>query len=131
MILSVKNKFQYGVKYNKPFGDKWESRIIFKTTAFVVVPHKGQPLPQIFGFELNEVDKCPLCGKRLEDSQLMSRVGGGDESQANRWPWHTTISEVKQGSFSYICGGTLLRSNAVITSGELRIKKNLEKTIES
>jgi hypothetical protein len=105
------------VKYNKPTGDKWESRILFKTSVFVVVPHQGHLLPQIFGFELNEVDKCPLCGKKLEKN-LMSRISGGDDSDAVRWPWHSTVYQIKHGSFSYICGGTLVQSKAVLTSGE-------------
>lgn len=61
----------------------------------------------------------PLCGKRL-DTSLVSRISGGDESDAVRWPWHSTIYRIKQGSFSYLCGGTLIQSKAVITSGKIK-----------
>lgn len=103
------------MKFNKPNGDKWESRIQFKTTVFVVVPHKGNPLPQIFGFELNGIDKCPLCGKKLEN--LASRISGGDDSDSIRWPWHSTVYQIRFGSFSYVCGGTLIQTKTVITAG--------------
>lgn len=90
---------------------------MFKTTVFVVVPLKGHQVPQIFGFELNGIDKCPLCGKRIE-LNLPSRISGGEDSDAIRWPWHSTIYQIKSGSFSYICGGTLILSKAVITTGK-------------
>lgn len=94
---------------------------MFKTTVFVVVPQKGHPLPQIFGFELNGNDKCPLCGKKLEVN-LPSRIAGGDDSDSVRWPWHTTIYQIKSGSFSYICGGTLIQSKTVVTTGNFRFQ---------
>lgn len=97
---------------------------MFKTTVFVVVPHKGQPVPQIFGFELNGIDKCPLCGKRLEKN-LPSRISGGDDSDTIQWPWHSTVYRIKSGSFSYICGGTLIQNKAVITSGNFEYEFHL------
>lgn len=106
---------------------------MFKSTIFVVVPHKSKQVPQIFGFEINGIDKCPLCGKRIEES-VLSRVSGGDDSSAVRWPWHTTIYRIKTGSFTYICGGTLILSRAVITTGKfirLIVKKTLKITFRS
>lgn len=110
---------QYGVKYNRPLSDKWESRIIFPTTIFVVQPNKGFPVPQIFGIELNGVDKCPLCGKRMEITDSAAMVSGGHLSNVVKWPWHASVYTITLGSFAYKCGGTMIQSKAVITAGRM------------
>lgn len=91
---------------------------MFATTVFVVVPTKSFAVPQIFGMELNGVDKCPLCGKRLESGDSTALVTAGGATGAIRWPWHATIYQIKAGSFSYKCGGTLIQSKAVLTAGK-------------
>jgi hypothetical protein len=70
--------------------------------------------PEIFGFELNGIDKCTLCGQRLEDSN--------DRDLAKQWPWHATIYQRKK-NFEYICGGTLINKRAVISSAECLMDK--------
>ena len=98
--------FQFGVGYNKPVGDRWESSINFKVSSIVVVSHAGTEVPQIFGFELNKIDKCPFCGKRLQSVGIISQ--GRVTTQA-RWPWHAAL--FYQGGFSlaYKCGGSIIR----------------------
>lgn len=93
---------------------------MFTTTVFVVVPKGDSSVPQIFGMELNGVDKCPLCGKRLEDTN-----SGGRKTEAINWPWHATIYQIKSGSFSYKCGGTLISGSAVITAGKRKIASRI------
>lgn len=95
---------------------------MFPLTIFVVVPNKGHPIPQIFGMELNGVDKCPLCGKRLETVGSVALISGGSTTNAMNYPWHTTIYHIKAGSFLYKCGGTMLKSNAILTAGKTILK---------
>lgn len=101
---------------------------MFPLTIFVIVPNKGYPIPQIFGMELNSVDKCPLCGKRLETVDSVGLVSGGSTTNAMNYPWHTTIYHIKAKSFQYKCGGTIIQSNAgvVITAGKVILKTLLQ-----
>ena len=98
--------FQFGVVYNKPVGDRWESSINFKVSSIVVVPHAGSEMPQIFGFELNKIDKCPFCGKRLQSIGLI--LQGRVTTQA-RWPWHAALFYQEGFSLAYKCGGSIIR----------------------
>lgn len=100
--------FQYGVRFNKPTGDKWESRVMFKITPFIVVPKASHDLPEIFGMEINGVNKCPVCGRKIENAK--------SATQETKWPWHAAVYEKSDG-IGFKCGGTLIQSNAVLTSG--------------
>lgn len=68
--------------------------------------------------ELNGVDKCPLCGKRLDNVESAPLVSGRGKTNALNYPWHTTIYQIKDKAFMYKCGGTMIQSNAVITAGK-------------
>lgn len=113
----VESNFQYGIKFNKPAGDKWESRALFKISVAVVVPKPSFTLPEIFGMEINGIDKCPLCGRKIAQFETGSRISGGEESSAVKWPWHAAIYYITPSSFNYRCGGSMIQSNAVITAG--------------
>ena len=103
------------MKFSKPSGDKWESRIIFPITSFVVVSKEGFVLPDIFGMELNGIDKCPLCGSKFDQSR--SAALSLNSQNSPKWPWQASIYQITQ-NFIFKCAGTLIKSNAVITSGE-------------
>lgn len=62
--------------------------------------------------ELNGVEKCPLCGMNSE--ALTNKTTKLIES---KWAWHAVIYHSKFETLSLICGGTLLQSKAVITTG--------------
>lgn len=98
----------------KPSGDKWESRILFPVTSFVIVAKPDFPLPDIFGMELNGVDKCPLCGKRFEPSKSAALVSG-TLSQA-KWPWLAIVYQVSMNVI-FKCTGSLIKQNAVVVPG--------------
>lgn len=80
---------------------------------------KGFPFPEVFGFELNGVDKCPLCGKKLE--KLFQRISGSDLVEVSQWPWHVAIYHKKGGSFSHKCNGVLIRDSVVLTTGSFEL----------
>lgn len=105
----------YGIRNYKNIGDKLESKVFAEKTFLVVTGVRGFPFPEIFGFELNGVDKCPLCGKKPEN--LISRIGNDDEFEVFEWPWQAAIYEKASGSLFYKCSGALISSTAVATSG--------------
>lgn len=108
------------MKFKKPRGDTWESLALFKISVAVIVPRKGFQLPGIFGMELNGVQRCPLCGRKLEENfQSASRISGGQESTAVSWPFHAMLYEITSKSLKYRCGGSLFRINAVLTAGKI------------
>lgn len=84
---------------------------------------KGFPFPEVFSFELNGVDKCPLCGKRME--RVFQRISGSDLVEVSHWPWHTTIYHKKGGSLSFKCNGVLIRDSVVLTTGNFYFKSIL------
>lgn len=97
--------------------DKWESRIMNRLTAFVVIPNKGNTVPQIFGMELNDFQTCSLCGRRFDN------IGGNaveTKSMTNivNYPWHVGIYHFKNKALSYKCGGSMIRNDMVITTGK-------------
>lgn len=92
---------------------------MFKTSVFVVVPNSKFSLPEIFAFELNGVEKCPLCGMKLEPSKTAALISG--TANIVNWPWHANIYYVLSESISFKCGGTLIQNKAVITSGKCLI----------
>lgn len=104
---------QYGVKFNKPIEDKWESSIKFKVSAIVVLPNKGSEVPQLFGFELNGHDKCPFCGQRLQSVGL---IANGRETTPAKWPWHVALFYQEGFNLAYKCGGSIIRDNVVLTA---------------
>lgn len=106
----------YGFRNYKNIGDKFESKVFADKSFFIATGVRGFPFPEIFGFELNGVDKCPLCGKKPEN--LISRIGNDDEFEVFEWPWHVAIYQKASGSLSYKCSGALISGSAVATSGE-------------
>lgn len=94
------------MKFNSPVDEKLESRVTFKTAPMVIVPKKGSALPEVFGFEVNGVERCPNCGRKV-----LSTNG------AAKWPWHAVIYRIQSESLSFHCAGTLIKSNSIITAG--------------
>lgn len=111
------------MKYNKPTGDRWESSIKFKISAIIVVPNKDSELPQIFGFDLNGVDKCPFCGQRLQ-SQSVPLIGKGNITAPAKWPWHAALYYQEGFNLAYKCGGSIIRDNLVLSAAHCVTKKD-------
>lgn len=128
--ILIRNQFQFGVKFNKPVGDKWESSIRFKVSMLVVLPNEGSSVPQIFGLELNGYDKCPFCGQRLQSIGLIAM---GSETTPARWPWHAALFYQDNFNLAYKCGGSIIRDNVVLTAAHcvtaqgLRLNERLMK----
>lgn len=87
----------------------------------VVVPNKNSLLPQIFGFELNGHDNCPICGQRLQSVGLISK---GRESTPARWPWHAALFYQESFNLAYKCGATIIRENVVLTAAHCVTRKD-------
>lgn len=85
---------------------------MFKIAPFVVVPKANNDLPEIFGMEINGVNKCPVCGRKIENAK-----SDAQETRATKWPWHAAVYE-KSDSIGFKCGGTLIQSKTVLTSGQ-------------
>lgn len=105
----------YGIRNYKNVGDKFESKVIFEKNFFIVTGIIGFPFPDIFGFELNGVDKCPLCGKKTE--MLIQRIGDDDIPVVIEWPWHVSIYQTTSGNRAYKCNGALISHTALVSSG--------------
>lgn len=111
------------MKYNKPIGDRWESSIRFKISSIIIVPNIKSDLPQLFGFELNGVDKCPFCGQRLQ-SQSVGLIGRGNVTKPAKWPWHAALYYQEGFNLAYKCGGSIIRDNMVLSAAHCVTKKD-------
>lgn len=54
----------------------------------------------------------PHCGKR----KLSSESREGSRTKDGDWPWHSEIWFLQEGLRSYVCGGTLISANSVLTA---------------
>ncbi|XP_053311775.1 chymotrypsin-like elastase family member 1 [Spea bombifrons] len=60
-----------------------------------------------------------LCGQCYEDIQFVednTRVVGGSNAVKNAWPWQISLQYQSGSSWYHTCGGTLIRSNRVLTA---------------
>ncbi|XP_063284122.1 chymotrypsin-like elastase family member 1 isoform X2 [Pelobates fuscus] len=60
-----------------------------------------------------------LCGHCFEELRVYdgsSRVVGGTDAIKNSWPWQISLQVLSGGGWYHICGGTLIRSNWVLTA---------------
>lgn len=89
---------------------------MFKNAALVVTSQKNYPLPIIFSMELNDVEKCSLCGMTIETASKIDSPTGSLKL-SSKWPWYAVIYLIKSESVSLKCGGTLIQSKAVVTAG--------------
>uniref|UniRef100_A0A182N984 Peptidase S1 domain-containing protein n=1 Tax=Anopheles dirus TaxID=7168 RepID=A0A182N984_9DIPT len=53
------------------------------------------------------------CGKRQVASFL---IHNGDKSQDGYWPWHAVLYHKTQESRSYVCGGSIIDQNTILTA---------------
>lgn len=67
---------------------------------------------QIKGYLLEEVESS--CGKRTVHS--IGLINYGVESNEKDWPWHASIYRSSGLTTSYICGGTVINSNSILTA---------------
>ena len=42
-------------------------------------------------------------------------VQHGTETKEGHWPWHTAIYHREQTNFEYVCGGSILDRNTILT----------------
>lgn len=55
------------------------------------------------------------CGRRLVDHTAL--IVNGYNSNEGDWPWHATIFHIQiDQNVKYMCGGTLLNSNSILTA---------------
>lgn len=64
-----------------------------------------------------------LCGRRLiEHSDGL--ILNGFTTHPGDWPWHAAIYTLSNQRSSYICGGTLVSHNSVLTAGHCVYEEN-------
>ncbi|KAG8445724.1 hypothetical protein GDO86_010493, partial [Hymenochirus boettgeri] len=58
------------------------------------------------------------CGNRplYGEFQLGSRIVGGEDSLPGKWPWMLSIQQRKKSSYDYICGGSIVGRQWVLTA---------------
>uniref|UniRef100_A0A2M4ANB5 Putative trypsin-like serine protease n=1 Tax=Anopheles triannulatus TaxID=58253 RepID=A0A2M4ANB5_9DIPT len=54
------------------------------------------------------------CGRRKVD--LMALIHQGNAAKAGYWPWHAALFENKIRSFEYMCGGSIVSQNLILTA---------------
>lgn len=54
------------------------------------------------------------CGRRLVRHKAL--ITNGFSSNEGDWPWHAGIYHESNENFVYVCGGTVLSSNAILTA---------------
>nr|XP_040226208.2 transmembrane protease serine 9-like [Anopheles coluzzii] len=63
----------------------------------------------------NALDTVPLeCGERKVKTIYL--VQHGTETKEGHWPWHTAIYHREQTNFEYVCGGSILDRNTILTA---------------
>uniref|UniRef100_A0AAG5DP17 Peptidase S1 domain-containing protein n=1 Tax=Anopheles atroparvus TaxID=41427 RepID=A0AAG5DP17_ANOAO len=66
-------------------------------------------------FKTSEAIKLPTdCGKRLITTAPL--IVNGVRCLAGQWPWHAAIFVVSKRSREYVCGGTLVSPNYILTA---------------
>lgn len=90
--------------------------------AFVSKPNKTPPT--ILSIKLNGIESCrsrikpnevniPCGQQKIKHKPLITF---GQPTYYGQYPWHAAIFELTSiGQFKYICGGTIISQNAVIT----------------
>lgn len=64
--------------------------------------------------QIKEQDANNNCGKRLlSHNALITR---GHETNEGDWPWHAAIFHLVNFDPKYVCGGTVIASNSVLTA---------------
>ncbi|KAM4700141.1 chymotrypsin-like elastase family member 1 [Discoglossus pictus] len=59
---------------------------------------------------------CGHCNEQLRYLEDNARVVGGTDAVTNSWPWQISLQYLSGGSWYHTCGGTLIRSNWVLTA---------------
>ncbi|CAH2098459.1 unnamed protein product [Euphydryas editha] len=62
------------------------------------------------------IDKGPhsICGRRTVDHTEL--IVNGASTKPGDWPWHAAIYRLERTALKYICGGTLISKNYIITA---------------
>ncbi|CAF4956750.1 unnamed protein product [Pieris macdunnoughi] len=64
--------------------------------------------------EIQPQRNSPSCGKsKITYTQL---IVNGEVTQPGDWPWHTAIYKLDKNNIKYICGGSLISKNFVLTA---------------
>ena len=62
---------------------------------------------------------CPACGEKpLAKGLIFSRIADGEETIAEKWPWHISLWRRGNEDFTYICGGSIINKKWVVTAGK-------------
>ncbi|XP_058060691.1 serine protease easter-like [Anopheles bellator] len=62
------------------------------------------------------------CGRRQVDKMFL--IHNGQEAKPGYWPWHAALFESKVRSFDYICGGSILDQNTILTAAHCLVTPN-------
>uniref|UniRef100_A0A182IQJ3 Uncharacterized protein n=1 Tax=Anopheles atroparvus TaxID=41427 RepID=A0A182IQJ3_ANOAO len=63
------------------------------------------------------------CGKRKADL-VSTRITRGEDAQLGEWPWHVAIFSSAYNKPKYVCGGSIIHKNAVISSAHCFVAFN-------
>ncbi|KAK4878791.1 hypothetical protein RN001_011297 [Aquatica leii] len=90
------------------------------TVRFYIEYDKKNPIPRLVSFRLNAKLVCPedwllvLLRSALQ-AQPRPLITYGSVTQEGEFPWHTALYYAKGIDLTYICGGSLIRKDYVIT----------------
>ncbi|KAL5019337.1 hypothetical protein ScPMuIL_005059 [Solemya velum] len=57
-----------------------------------------------------------VAGALAKPSLFESKIVNGNEADQGEWPWQASIVKYQNGNWYYICGGSLLAKNKVVTA---------------
>lgn len=84
----------------------------------VLLPDRNEDQLEILEWVVNGVDMCPACGQKNQATGLVfSRIADGEETAAEKWPWHVSLWRRGAENLSYICGGSIVNKKWVISAG--------------
>nr|XP_029726488.1 transmembrane protease serine 9-like [Aedes albopictus] len=93
-----------------------------------VSPYKEEDFtegPTVVTSDESEADEQPEpCGERKVNKQWL--IVNGVRSYAGEWPWHVAVYEVNGRQKRYICGGTLISDQFVMTAAHCMLDDTLK-----
>ncbi|CAG0892914.1 unnamed protein product [Darwinula stevensoni] len=103
-----------------------QSRILYMTIMPLIFALVASLMPAIFSASLNDCGQTPCPSIRMENETDQTLISAGRalreaEESAGFWPWNAGL-KTKDGEF--VCGGTLINSQIILTAAHCVDKEN-------